>query len=103
MSPHREKPLSQPPSPWTAHAGQAPIPDDCTRSSAIHDLASLSEGNLSDEGKRRLAGHVPHCAVCRTALASLIRDAQQSQSTGNHQIAWLASLATSALCAGSGK
>ena len=44
-------------------------------SSAVRDLAALSEGNLSEPGLRRLAGHLHGCAPCRALFASLAKDA----------------------------
>ena len=47
-------------------------------SSAVLDLAALSEGNLSDEGLRRLAGHLHRCSPCRALYTSLVKDAESA-------------------------
>lgn len=45
-------------------------------SSAVLDLAALSEGNLSDAGLRRLTGHLQHCGPCHELFTALTRDAE---------------------------
>jgi hypothetical protein len=64
---------SQPTTPQVAHG----LEDSMTSegcSSAVLDLAALSEGNLSESGLRRLAGHLHHCAPCRALFAALAKD-----------------------------
>ena len=51
--------------------------EDCS-TFAIHDLAALADGNLSEEGLRRLANHVLQCRTCRATLAALIEESQNS-------------------------
>lgn len=49
-------------------------PASCASSFALHDLAALSERNLSPAGRRRLAQHLATCDACRTVLASWLSD-----------------------------
>lgn len=44
----------------------------CADTSAVHDLAAFSEGNLSRTGKRRLAHHAARCRTCARALVALV-------------------------------
>ncbi len=50
-------------------------------SSAVLDLAALSEGNLSEPGLRRLAGHLHQCSSCKALFASLVKDAESAPRT----------------------
>src|SRR5262245_34719957 len=60
------------------HATPEPVAlEDCS-TFAIHDLAALADGNLSEEGLRRLANHIPQCRTCRATLAALINESQNS-------------------------
>jgi hypothetical protein len=65
-------------------------------SSAVLDLAALSEGNLSEPGLRRLASHLHHCSPCRALFASLVKDAESAPRTEDHE-------AMSRLAVGNGK
>lgn len=56
--------------------------DDCA-DFAIHDLAALSEGNLSPEGIERLAGHLQHCEACVATLVTLVGDAAPARGTAD--------------------
>jgi anti-sigma factor RsiW len=69
--------------------------EDCSTFS-IHDLAALADGNLSEEGLRRLANHIPQCRICRATLAALIEESQNnpgataSERPGGHDVtAWV--------------
>jgi anti-sigma factor RsiW len=53
------------PYPGTTDLEARPCADAC----ALHDLAALSEGNLSPAGRRRLAGHLAHCRACQRLFA----------------------------------
>jgi hypothetical protein len=63
-----------------------PVCETCASLSAVHDLAALSEGNLSCSGKRRLARHLSRCQACTVVLASLVKDADAQRLTGGQ--AW---------------
>lgn len=67
----------------TQAAQDSRVSEGCSDSFAILDLAAFSEGNLSQEGMQRLATHVRQCETCRIQLASVIRDSQRSQSSGD--------------------
>jgi anti-sigma factor RsiW len=58
------------------------VTDDCS-SFAIHDLAALSDGNLSPEGIARLAGHLRRCETCMRTLAAIIEDAPSARGTND--------------------
>jgi len=67
-----------------------PVGETCSCSSAVHDLAALSEGNLSREGKRRLASHLVRCQSCKQVLVLLADEAPAAGSTGNRRLeSWL--------------
>jgi hypothetical protein len=53
-----------------------PFGEICSNPFAMHDVAALCEGNLSQLGKYRLAIHLTRCQACRTALASLYGNAR---------------------------
>jgi hypothetical protein len=48
--------------------------ETCSSSSALHDLAALEDGNLSQAGKRRLAAHLARCPSCAQVLAARAAD-----------------------------
>lgn len=62
------------------------MPDDCPSSSAVHDLAALGDGMLSEHGMRRLAGHVSRCRPCMIVLVSLANDAQEIDAAGSRPL-----------------
>jgi hypothetical protein len=43
----------------------------CAEASALHDLAALSEDNLSSDGSFRLVYHLARCADCQHVFVSL--------------------------------
>jgi hypothetical protein len=88
--------LLQPPLFEAVRPTQVPgIPEECS-SFAIHDLAALAEGNLSREGMKRLATHLPQCQTCTATLLAVVEDTQPGRGTGDHSLAaWLAVMATS--------
>lgn len=43
----------------------------CVEPSTLHDLAALSEGNLSSEGSRRLAHHLTSCHLCKQLFVAM--------------------------------
>jgi predicted anti-sigma-YlaC factor YlaD len=55
-------------------------------SSAMLDLAALSEGNLSETGRRRLSDHLRDCAPCRALFESLASDAGAAPHTEDHDL-----------------
>ena len=67
---------TQPPPAPDATPGPVAL-EDCS-TFAIHDLAALADGNLSEEGLRRLASHIIQCRTCRATLAALIDESQNS-------------------------
>ena len=60
------------------HRGYEP----CSGWSVVHDLAALSEGNLSRRGKRRLAKHLARCRACRAIVASLVDTEAERTTSG---------------------
>ncbi|HEX8110877.1 MAG TPA: hypothetical protein VF516_24260 [Kofleriaceae bacterium] len=72
------------PSQITQAAEDSMASDGC--SSAVLDLAAFSEGNLSDEGLRRLAGHLQQCSPCKALFASLAKDAESALRAGGHDV-----------------
>ena len=62
-----------------------PNPSDapCLHPSSTHDLAALTEGNLSPQGLRRLARHLVKCRTCQLVLISMIDDGQRVRATGS--------------------
>jgi anti-sigma factor RsiW len=64
--------------------------DDCSRF-AIHDLAALAEGHLSQDGLHRLARHLRSCHRCRATLALIVQDTEldHGSSAPRRLAAWL--------------
>jgi hypothetical protein len=56
----------------------------CSSPSAVLDLAALSEGNLSEDGLRRLAGHIRQCPTCAAVFASLHGESHRASS--DHEV-----------------
>ncbi len=66
--------------------------DECS-SFAIHDLAALAEGNLSPQGRQRLAGHLRRCQTCMATLIAIVEDAHAGPGGETHRLAaWLSSV-----------
>jgi hypothetical protein len=79
---------------WLSRQGvRFPICENCSSSSAVHDLAALSEGNLSTTGKQRLAEHLSRCPACHVVLASLLDDPPDGAPSG--EASWLDELSGS--------
>jgi anti-sigma factor RsiW len=74
-----------------SRSSQASVTSEECWSFAIHDLAALADGNLSQDGLRRLAGHLRRCQTCTATLAAIVEDARATRgSEGNRLAAWLA-------------
>jgi anti-sigma factor RsiW len=79
-----------------AREPQAPaILEECS-TFAIHDLAALADGQLSQDGMRRLASHLPTCRTCMATLVALVEDIEHGEASGNHDLAALLAVANSA-------
>lgn len=68
--------------------------DDCS-TFAVHDLAALADGNLSEDGLGRLARHIPQCRTCRATLAVMIEESRRGHEVpasgeGYDLAAWIA-------------
>ena len=77
-----------------AGGSQAPVLFEGCSTFAVHDLAALADGHLSQEGKRRLASHLPTCRICMATLVALVEDTQHGEASGNHDLARLLAATT---------
>lgn len=68
------------------HSVQDPIEGECSDPSAVHDLAALSEGGLSEDGMRRLALHLYQCGACRLVFTSMVSETTRAECTDQHAI-----------------
>lgn len=54
----------------------------CAVLTSIHDLAALSEGTLSIEGRFRLARHIRRCLTCKLMLLILLDEVERHGGPG---------------------
>jgi len=67
-----------------SNAANSAASEVCSSPSAVLDLAALSEGNLSEDGLRRLADHIQRCPTCAAIFVSLHGEPHGANS--NHEI-----------------
>jgi anti-sigma factor RsiW len=85
--------------PWfqALEPAQVPVAIDECLTFAVHDLAALAEGNLSQDGRRRLAAHLSRCHTCMATLHAIVEDTQPGRGSGDHSLAaWLATVVATA-------
>jgi len=101
MPQQRSKPPSSPEAQGSraleeAERPEAPEIDDECSTFAIHDLAALADGQLSDAGIQRLARHLPTCRTCMATLVALVEDSEPGEAPGTEKLAALLAATTSA-------